>query len=160
MISSVHRGNNDTLCDISTFELPCDKRYQHMCYVFRYSLWYLNYLRKRETRTSVIFRNSHWHSNYLPTGGMRMCMTSSGMLIDIWITSRQKIRCHVLFLQIFCSTFELPYDKGNEDVYDIFSYCHRQSNYLTTKETKMCLRPSGILINLRIAILQGELQLS
>jgi len=79
-----------------------------------------------------------------------MCMTSSGILINIWITFDKEKRGCVWHLQVFSLIFELPSIKRNEDVYDFFRYSHRYSNHLPQRETRMCVTSSGILIDIRI----------
>jgi hypothetical protein len=56
------------------------------------------------------------------------------------------------YYQVFSSIFELPSTKRNEDMYDVFRYSHRYSNYLRQRETRTCMMSSGILIDNRITI--------
>jgi hypothetical protein len=82
----------------STFEYPSTKRNEDVYDILRYSHRHLNTLRQRE---------------------MRMCMTFSGILINIRIPFDKEKRGCVWHSQVFSSAFEYPSIKRNEDVYDI-----------------------------------------
>jgi hypothetical protein len=93
----------------STFELPSTKRNKVMYDVFRYSHRHSKYLRQRETKS---------------------CLMSSGILIDIQITSDKEKWSQVWCHQVFSLKFELPSRKRNEVMYDVFRYSHQHLNYL------------------------------
>jgi len=105
---------------------------------------------KRNEDMYDVFRDSHWYSNHLRKREMRTCMMSSGILTDIRITFNKDKWGHAWCLQVFSLIFELPLTKRNEDMYDVFRYSHRYSNYLRTRETRTCMMSSGILIDIRV----------
>jgi hypothetical protein len=132
----------------STFELHSTKRNEDIYDIFRYSLWHSNYLRQKEKRGYVwyiqvfssifelpsmtriedmyyIFRYSHRESNYLRQRETRICIISSGILINFRIIFDKEKRGYVWYLQVFSSTFGLPSIGKIEDVYS-----HQHSDYL------------------------------
>lgn len=66
-------------------------------------------------------------------------------------THYEKPKC-VWCLQIFSLTFELPCEKGNQAVYDVFRYSCWHLNYLPIRETKTRMTSLGILIDIRITL--------
>jgi len=96
----------------SIFESPSTERNKDVYDIFRYSHRYSNHLRQRETT---------------------ICMTSSGILIDIRITFDKEKQGHVWCVQAFLFIFESPSTRRNENMYGVFRYFHQYSNHLRPK---------------------------
>ena len=122
---------------LSWFESPSTKRNEDVYDIFRYSHRHSNHLRQRETRmcmtsSGILIQ----YSNYLRQKETRTYIMSSGILIIIWITFDKEKRGCVWHLQVFSSTFESHSTKRNEDVYDIFRYSNSIFESPSTKRNE------------------------